>query len=495
MIDDPRPVYRFEFLGGLSICGQVERRSITLHDGLPHRIRYRLDDLHLASSIGHLLPSDVADLLDVSAAVYISDRLAPRHMAGDLRSPGDRWHRRIHVVVPVRNPELWCRRDVVACLENLLSFLTDDVWRFEFVPRTCNLRPAEAQARLFHSNAREAAVTLLSGGLDSLFGLSTLLESGQSAAIVPVTVITNERIQRAVTSILEAIQDSPASAVPQVMPTRLHIEISGVGRPRNDRESTQRARAMLFLASGVGVAVLAGTDHLWVCENGVGAVGLPLSADHLGARSTRAMHPKTLYLMSRLAGLLLDRPISIENLGLFATKGELAQAFAAGPFKAAAHHALSCDRASYLRHGEACGKCSSCVLRRVALISTNLFDLADGRSMAYRTDWLDSGAAWNQDDTIHLLAMREQVERLRKATDNGGGFAALDRAFPDLFDVITVAPTIGLTEDEVKDRLIRLYTTYVSEFDAFVAKIDRPGWGRKAIITELVPVPVNAAAG
>jgi hypothetical protein len=35
----------------------------------------------------------------------------------------------------------------------------------------------------------------------------------------------------------------------------------------------------------------------------------------------------------------------------------------------------------------------------------------------------------------------------------------------------------------------------VREFDAFMAKIDRVGWGRRANITELIPPAENAAAG
>lgn len=495
MVGDPRPTYQFGFFGGLSLYGEVNRRCTALDGGRSHRIGYELDDLLLVASIGMPMPARVADLIDVSAAVYIADRLALRQVPGDPRSPGDRWHRRIHVVIPVRCSEIWRRSEVVACLERLLAFLTDDIWTFEFTERLCAYRPGEAQVPLVQPGAHETAVTLLSGGLDSLFGLAHLLMERQDRRIVPVTTATNERVRHAASSIIHVIRQTHALPAAQMLPARLHVEISGEGRPRDDRESTQRARAMLFLASGIGVARIAGSDRLWVCENGVGAIGLPMSADHWGARSTRAIHPKTLDLMSKLAGIVLGRPFSIENIGLFTTKGVLGQNFALSPFAAAARHTISCDRAVYLGPYEACGKCTSCLLRRVALNAADMDDLAGDRLLAHRTDWLDPRAAWSGENSIHLWAMRDQVDRLREATDSEAPFAALARAFPGVYDVVALAPTLGLTESEVEKRLRQLYRTYVSEFDAFVTKIDRPGWGRKAVVTDLFPVPAKVTAG
>jgi hypothetical protein len=441
------------------------------------------------------MPAAVADLIDVSAAVYIADRLAPREVAGDPRLPDDRWHRRIHVVLPVRHPDRWRRSDVVACLEEVLAFLTDDLWSFEFISRSSAPRPAEAQVPFLVPADHQVTVALHSAGLDSLCGLANLLTAAHEAAIVPVTVVTTPRIGGAAETVIEEIRRSLAVAAPQLLPARLRIGISGIGRPRDDRERTQRARGMLFLSAGIGTAVIAGADHLRVCENGFGAISLPMTVDHLGARATRAMHPKTLLLLSLLAGLVLDRPIGIENTGLFVTKGGLARGLGSGPFTTAARHTVSCDRTTYMGHGEACGTCTSCLLRRVALVAADLDEVVDGKRGKYRTDWFHSSTVWSSENTVHLMAMRDQVERLRRATSDDAGFAALDRAFPDLFDVVALAPALGLTEDEVERQLLRLYATYVREFDTFVAKVDRVGWGRRAVVTELVPTAKEAAAG
>jgi hypothetical protein len=144
---------------------------------------------------------------------------------------------------------------------------------------------------------------------------------------------------------------------------------------------------------------------------------------------------------------------------------------------------------------DACGKCTSCILRRVALAAANWDELVGGPATTYRTDWFNAAEAWSSENITHLVAMRDQVERLREVTQEAGTFAALDQAFSALFDVVILAPTFGLTEDEVAHRLLQLYRAYVREFDAFLARIDRPGWGRAAIVTELGSSAETAAAG
>src|SRR5215213_5441894 len=160
------PSYRFAFRSGLSATGVVERSATGIDRTQAHRIRYRLDDLPLTGWAGRSMPAVVADLIDVSAAVYIADRLAPREVEGDPRFPGDRWHRRIHVVVPVRHPGRWRAPEVMITLKELLALLTDDIWSFEFIDRVCSPRPAEAQFPCFQAADHHVAVTLHSGGLD-----------------------------------------------------------------------------------------------------------------------------------------------------------------------------------------------------------------------------------------------------------------------------------------------------------------------------------------
>jgi hypothetical protein len=440
------------------------------------------------------MPELVADLIDVSAAAFVSDRLAKRELPGDPRPVHDRWHRRIHVVIPVRYPHQWRRAEIVECLVRLLAFVTDDRWTFEFRDRLHVPRQSEAQASFFGQPSHPVAVVLQSDGLDSLAGLIDRLSAVDVATVIPVTVITNRRVYSATQGMIKELGKAVSPAGPLLQPARLHINIPRGGRPRDDREHSHRARAMLFLAAGVAAGVLADTDRLYVCENGIGAISLPMTPDHWGARTSKAMHPKTLSLFAKLASLMLDRPIEIQNIGLFATKGELVRTFGGDHF-AAARRTVSCDRATYLEHGRACGKCTSCLLRRVALVAQGMDALVDGQAITYETDWVNPTGRWESGHAVHLVAMRNQVECLRLAANGEPCFARLEEAFPALFDVVAQAPSLGLSQGEVERGLVRLYRAYVREFDALVAKIERPGWGRKMTVSEFSPAATIAAAG
>lgn len=494
MAQEPIPTYSFEFGGGLASRGVVVRTSPVVDNGQPRRIGYWVNDLPIAQGMLSPLCRQLSDLIDVCDAIYIADRLALRAPLVDPRPPQNRHHRRLHLTIPVRCVAHWDRPVIVDSLKKLLAFLTDDVWSFQFAQRVIQPRAAQIQNAMLRLDRVPGAVILQSDGLDSLCGLVDLLRRSEYRGIVPVTVVTNPHIRRLTTSIIELLrQDTSSSA--EIMPIQLRGGLSGIGRSRSDQDSSQRARAMLFVAAGAVAAILLGTDRLFACENGVGAIGLPMSADHWGARATKSMHPITLALMSNLVSLVIDRPFTIENLGLFETKGALVRCLNSEHGLAAARLTVSCDQATYMRRGDACGQCTSCILRRIALLSANLDLAVDGASVRYLTDWLGPTCQWDSSNAVHLYAMRSQAEQLRQAMARADKFEGLDRAFPDLFDVVGVASCIGLEETEMEHRLVRLYDMHVREFDAFVARIDRPGWGRRATITELIVPTSSSAAG
>lgn len=336
-------------------------------------------------------------------------------------------------------------------------------------------------------------VTLHSGGLDSLAGQTEVL-ARSDIAVMPVTVITNARVSVRARKVVEAVSLKRVAGHHPVRWTCIHAGISSVGRPRDDREPSQRLRGLLFLAAGVAASAIGGGHQLTVCENGVGAINLPMTPDHWVAHAAKAMHPRTLSLFATLASHILNKPFVIENLGLLVTKGELVRRIMAGPFAEAARETISCDLATYLLPGEACGKCTSCILRRIALVSANAEQAIDGK-VNYQSDWFDAGTSWVGKQLIHLMAMRHQVEQIRAAISGADAFADLDRAFPALFDVALSASELGMARSELQQRLVHLYQEHVREFDAFAARIDRPYWGRRALVTELPCAPEAMAVG
>ena len=129
---------------------------------------YWLNGERLSHAFGVELPSRMADLLDAAMAVYAADRRSPRDFKKENTG-----QRRIHLRLAVREPELWASDEISEQLRELLIWLSEDVWSFEFVRRESIPSPAESARFLFPSpTERSAEVSLFSGGLDSLAGLA-----------------------------------------------------------------------------------------------------------------------------------------------------------------------------------------------------------------------------------------------------------------------------------------------------------------------------------
>jgi 7-cyano-7-deazaguanine synthase in queuosine biosynthesis len=473
-----QPSYHFEFGFGIILEGVVRWSCPQISSGEVQRNFYHLDDSPLLS-LGHPLSSDLGDLLDVFTAIHIADRVAPREIPGDHRSPDNRWHRKLNLNIPVRNPELWRQRAVLDLLDALLTFLTDDEWHFEFCLRRAEPRASEMQQSFLPLTAESVHVSLHSGGLDSLHALATLLDRYPTGLLVPVTIASSHRVEQASRRVIEQLQRGCPAPSATMLALRPTVEVPRQRHARLDQEPSQRARAGLYLAFGTVAAILAGLEQLYVSENGIGAISLPMASDHWGARASKAVHPVTLFRFASLVSLVLDRPVSIQNLGLFLTKGEIVTWLRDQGLTDAMLATVSCDRFSYL--GEACGRCSSCILRRAALIAAGM----ESERTRYRLDLLDPKVGLAHRKTHQLSAMTSQVETLRRAVAADNAYAALDGAFPELFRVVSIAQTLGMASELVEQRLLRLYRTYVAEFDAFISRVN--GWGSTspANITQL----------
>ena len=151
---------------------------------------YWLNGERLSYAFGVQLPSRMADLLDVTMAVYAADRRSPRDFKKENTG-----QRGIHIRLAVREPELWASDEISERLRELLSWLSEDVWSFEFVRRESIPSPAESVRFLFPSpTERCAEVSLFSGGLDSLAGLAARALEEPDRCHVLVSGYTNHRL-------------------------------------------------------------------------------------------------------------------------------------------------------------------------------------------------------------------------------------------------------------------------------------------------------------
>ncbi|MBA3416492.1 MAG: 7-cyano-7-deazaguanine synthase [Chloroflexia bacterium] len=460
--------------------------------GSSEYFEYRLDDLPLARSMGARLPAVAADAIDIAAAIYLADRLAPRFDRGLSIAPFERWSRRLFLAIPVRDPYWWRHPAIRDGYELLLAFLTDDDWHLEFVRRSprLNARPAELQRPIDLLRVDGPAVIVLhSGGLDSVLGLVEAIGWGDSAVVIPASVTTSSRAEDVQDGILaelirvREIQSSPLRGV------RLYTNLCNV--PRSEQESTQRARGLLYLTLGAVTALNADQVRFHVAEHGTGAINLPYTPDQRGARTSKAVHPVTLARISDLFSLAFDRPMEVNNLLLWETKGESCQRLSER-LVPVVQLTVSCDRFPRRDASNPCGSCPSCIVRAAALLAVGQDGVDRGSKRRFDFDPTSAGMEWEGRQILPLHSMRFQSGSIRAALAEPSPFSALLDAYPELHDVVDLHERWLQTPSEVGSRLVRLYGAYLRELDGYFATFAQPGWGPAAPIAALTQARLPA---
>lgn len=313
------------------------------------------------------------DFLLLAAAVYAMDKVIHRSTAVDI------WTRELTLHLPVSDPAAW--QSVRADLNTFLSFLTGDVWTIEFSAQGSN--PVRPRRR--HRRSRRPmvpppsgdAVSLFSGGLDSLIGVIDWLQQAPPRHLLLVGHHDPH--------VPGPFGDQKALREPlrQAYPGRIKSVLSSVSHSHEQIEETEitlRGRSLVFIALGVFAASALGpTVPLLIPENGTIALNVPLTPSRRGSCSTRTAHP---YYLSALGQILarvgVTNPLSnpLENK----TKGEAVahcrnQAF----LNAVARLSVSCakrNRRMYWKRRQAtsCGYCMPCIYRRAAMHSVGWDD-------------------------------------------------------------------------------------------------------------------------
>ena len=346
-----------------------------------------------------LSPSQTAiELVHLAAIIYTADLRVWRGYNDD-----DGWTREIQVYVPVSDVELWNASAGILC--DLLSFLTGDKWGISFRAATGMLA-----GTLGKPTARSPeSVCLFSGGLDSYVGAIDLLASGKQLALVGHYGNT-QREQLAAYEALKPVYDL------QMLPLWFYLV-----PPKSSKdqvvELTMRSRSILFLALGTAVATaLPARTPLYIPENGLISLNVPLTFGRTGTLSTRTTHPHTVALYRQL----------IEALGInvplytpyrLKTKGEMLRDCGnKEALKSGIHSTMSCSRPQAGRFhgrpvGQHCGYCVPCIIRRAALSAVKLDDephIKDVLSADIR-----AYEAAGQDKRAFLMA----IARLRAMSD------------------------------------------------------------------------------
>jgi 7-cyano-7-deazaguanine synthase in queuosine biosynthesis len=305
-----------------------------------------------------ILTPQAHDLLMLAMSVYSADRCIERKFAIDS------WQREISIHIPVNSPRIW--ENTRKTLEKSLAFLSGDKWYLQFRESCSKIQP---QTNLIEPND----ICLFSGGADSLVGAIDLLSEEKNISFVG-------HYGGGVThSFQEHLKSELETSYPQLSNFNFHY----IEPPKIDGcnfESSTRTRSFLFLslATAYGSTSQNGTN-LFVPENGLISLNVPLTESRTGSLSTKTTHPYFIRLYNRL----------LENLGInvtlvtpyrFKTKGEMfSECKNQTLLENTVRHSMSCSHPEYSRWKGMnprthCGLCLPCIVRRAAFNKAGLTD-------------------------------------------------------------------------------------------------------------------------
>jgi 7-cyano-7-deazaguanine synthase in queuosine biosynthesis len=317
------------------------------------------DALDYLSSHGFSPSESAIDLLVLAALLTAADTRIKRSANAE-----DGWTREIDLHLPVASPKTWT--SLADLLEKTLSFLTGDLWRLRFRKRPAGfeeLAPGTEKLAIY----QPTSVCLLSGGLDSFIGAVDLLSAGKKPIFVShYWDSTTSAHQRMCIHRLEK-----RFGAGTFLNLRVRVGFGKKSVAKGTYEDSLRGRSFLFFALAAAVAdCIDGKSVIYVPENGLISLNVPLDTLRLGAFSTRTTHP---YYMARWNDLLKGLSIAgtLENPYRFQTKGEMMSGSKDRAFlKKCAKETMSCSHpveGRWRRESPGhCGRCVPCIIRRAA---------------------------------------------------------------------------------------------------------------------------------
>lgn len=381
-----------------------------------HNVKIRFEDV--ARTFQHNISPRLMDFLEIASYVFTADCCTQRGEWKDDKAE-EPWGRDLAFLIGVRDPYFWEAPKVKSLLQQVLRFLSNDTYSFQFVPLE---KDRSAQTPYFEFRDRDDwpfykpdRVVMFSGGLDSLAGIVEGASSGGKSVLVSHRPV----------STLDARQRKLFGELRRRFPGQLiHVPVWINKNERLGREPTQRTRSFLFAALGTLVAQSIEAQGIRFYENGVLSVNLPLAEEALRARASRTTHPVTLHLLSSLAAAVTGRELLIDNPFLFKTKAEVMQVLAKHGHADLIALSCSCShlmfQPSEKRH---CGQCSQCIDRRFGVAGAGL--LAQDPASDYASDVFIGGRSKQLDRSLAIDYTRHGIELERRSdAEIAGNFNA-----------------------------------------------------------------------
>ena len=375
------------------------------------------------------IPDVLTDLLEVATYVYCADQLIAR--GGDaMQALGTDWRRKLHFVVPVREPDRWRLPAVSETLVRLLSFMSDDEYKFRF-----ERAPSPASGSDYFDFAgkpetvfRADEVVMFSGGLDSLAGAAARLANTKARLLLVSHQSSPKMAERQRYLAAELFRRYPGRV--------FHVPVRITKHNQKAVETTQRSRSFLFAALATALGYLAKQLRLRFYENGVISFNLPIATQIVGARATRSTHPRVIHELEIFMSALLEDAIEFQNPYIWKTKSEVASTLAEAGHVDLLRHAVSCSHVHGMTKLKThCGRCSQCLDRRFATLAAGLGE-EDPEEM-YEVDLLTGPRDEGVDRTMAENFVRHAREFLRLTELGfvgrfGGHVARASSGFADL---------------------------------------------------------------
>jgi hypothetical protein len=347
------------------------------------------------------------DFLEIASYVFTADCSTKRGEWKDEKSE-EPWGRDLAFLIGVREPEFWETPSVKGLMQEVLRFLSNDSYSFQFVRLK---KDRKAQTPYFEWDQddwpfyKPDRVLMFSGGLDSLAGIVETAASGGKSVLVSHRPVTT----------LDARQKRLFGELQKKFPGQLiHVPVWINKNERYGREPTQRTRSFLFAALATLVAQSIEARGIRFYENGVLSVNLPMAEEVLRARASRTTHPVALHLLSSLAALVTGRDMLIDNPFQCKTKTEVVQSLSTHNATDLIPLSCSCSHLMF-QPGEKrhCGRCSQCIDRRFAVAGAGL--LSKDPEMDYVTDVFVGPRPKQLDRSIAIDYTRHGIELERRS--------------------------------------------------------------------------------
>ncbi|MFO8040228.1 MAG: 7-cyano-7-deazaguanine synthase [Sodalinema sp.] len=294
------------------------------------------------------------------------------------------------------------------------------------------------------------------GGLDALAGLYTRLTSNNKKSFMlfgtGANLIVSKRQHK-------GFKELQREFINRVSLSQLTFSLEHKEK-RSSKKKMLRTRGVVFTLLGSAYAYLMDCNVLNLYENGIGAINLPYTESTVGLDHSRSTHPLTLLKVSNLVSDIFGEIFKIRNPFLFSTKAQMCQSLARNKKADLSALTQSCDR-PHRRKPVQCGYCSSCILRRQAILASNLND-----KNHYIVPHAKQGT---NEDCIFLDNMWIQVNTLREifkeSKTRQSQWISLTKNFPVLDDIVDQTATMeGITEEEFRINLIKLFQAYINEW-------------------------------